>query len=65
MCAVWHCHSWIFSVAIEVLIFSLLMACGTLVNGLVCRIWGEVRDDHPPSAAKSRTANELPMSKAA
>ncbi len=48
MCAVWHCHSWIFSVAIELLIFSLLMACGTLVSGLVCRIWGEVRDDHPP-----------------
>jgi hypothetical protein len=65
MCVVWNCHSWIFSLASELLILSLLMGCGTLVNGLACRIWGDVREEDSPTIANDRTAKQPPMVKAA
>jgi hypothetical protein len=41
MCSAWLCHTRIFSFGVELLIFSILMGFGGIVNALVCRIWGE------------------------
>jgi len=55
MCGAWVCHSWIFSLGIELLILSFLACLGAVLNALVCRIWGEagevaVRSDRSMTA---------------
>jgi len=64
MCRAWLCHSWIFSFGIELLILSLLVTFGGVVNALMGRIWGESAEDSA-TAARSRTAKEPPMRRAA
>ena len=45
MCAAWLCHSWFYSLGIELLILSLLAGLGTVLNALMCRIWGEAGEE--------------------
>ena len=41
MCGAWLCHTWIFSLGIELLILSVLVGLGAFPNALMCRIWEE------------------------
>ena len=41
MCGALHCHTWIFSFGIELLIFGFHLGLAAVVVLLVCRVWGE------------------------
>jgi hypothetical protein len=45
MCGAWLCHTRIFSLGVELLILSILVGFGAVVNALVCRIWGEAGEE--------------------
>jgi Na+-transporting methylmalonyl-CoA/oxaloacetate decarboxylase gamma subunit len=64
MFSAWDFDSWIFSIGIVLFMLSLLTGFSALVSALMCRIWGEVRDD-AAIARTSRTPEEPPFRKAA
>ncbi len=64
MFSAWDFDSWIFSIGIVLFMLSLLTGFSALVSALMCRIWGEVRDD-AATAHMSRTPEEPPFRKAA
>ena len=64
MCGAWLCHSWIFGLGIELLIISLLVGFGAVVNALMCRIWAEAGEE-AITADRSMTAEEHTISRAA
>jgi hypothetical protein len=64
MFSAWDFDSWIFSIGIALFMLSLLTGFSALVSALMCRIWGEVRDD-AATAHMSRTPKEPPFRKAA
>ena len=45
MCAAWLCHSWIFSLGIELSVLGLLAGMGAVLNAFMCRIWGEAGEE--------------------
>ena len=57
MCAAWLCHSWFYSLGIELLILSLLAGMGAVLHVLMCRIWGEAGEE-AGTADRSMTAQE-------
>ena len=63
MCGAWLCHTWIFSLGIELLILSFLACLGAVLNALMCWIWGEAGEE-AVRADRSMTAQE-PMSRSA
>jgi len=64
MCGAWLCHTWIFSLGIELLILSLLAGLGAVLNAVICRIWGE-GDQGAAIDDRSMTAEESTNSRAA
>ena len=64
MCGAWWCHSVIFGLGTELLIFSLLVGLGAVLNALICRIWGETGEE-VATADRSMTAEEPPTHRAA
>jgi hypothetical protein len=64
MCAAWLCHSWFFSLGIELLIVSLLAGLGAVLNAMMCRIWREAGEE-AATADRSMTAEEPRNSRAA
>ena len=64
MFSAWDFDSWIFSIGVVLVMLCLLTGFGALVSVLMCRIWGEVRDD-AATARMSGTPKEPPFRKAA
>jgi len=64
MCGAWLCHTWIFSLGIELLILSLLVGLGVVLNAMLCRIWREA-DQAAATDDRSITAEESTNSRAA
>jgi hypothetical protein len=57
MCAAWLCHSWFFSLGIELLIVSFLAGLGAVLHALMCWIWGDA-DEEVATVDRSMTAQE-------
>jgi hypothetical protein len=64
MFSTWDFLSWLFSLGIVLFVFTLLTSFSALVSVLMCRMWGEVRDD-AATARASEPPKEPPMRKAA
>jgi hypothetical protein len=64
MFSAWDFHSWIFSIGVVLFILTLLTGFSALVSELMCRIWGEVRED-AATARMSRTPKKPPFRKTA